>query len=181
MVCRSMKYLQYKIRIWSVNLVGCSGLSWFWRQGGSWLNPPTCSRNEVSVCSSAACRIAMDHSDCCEQTLDDFSVLYTSPNVGSAYKRICFQSTLPFSPLVPRLKYIMVQLMMKGWLCSSGRRGEENDGEIFRGFPQHYKKIITAQGETSEGASLSVCVRVPPIFIQGRCKWSKTDHHPAAF
>lgn len=76
----------------------------------------------------------MDHSDCSEQTLDDFSILYTSPNVGSAYKRICFQSSLPFSPLVPWLKYIMVQLMMKGWFCSSGRRGEENEGGIAEAF-----------------------------------------------
>lgn len=43
----------------------------------------------------------MDRSDCSEQTLDDFSVLYTSPNVGSAYKRICFQSILHFLPSSP--------------------------------------------------------------------------------
>lgn len=77
---------------------------------------------------------SMDHSDCSEQTLDDFSVLYTPPDVGSAYKQICFQSILPFSPPVPRLKYIMVQLMMKGWFCSSGRGGEENEGGIAEAF-----------------------------------------------
>lgn len=59
------------------------------------------------------------------------SAYYIHPrNVESAHKQICFQSILPFSPLIPRLKYIMVLLMMRGWLCSSGRRGEENEGGI---------------------------------------------------
>lgn len=119
--------------------------------------PATCSRVKIH-CSSAAVKSSMDDSDCGEQTLDDFSVLYTSPNVGSAYKQICFQSILPFSPLVPRLKYIMVQLMMKGWLCPSGRRGEGKWRRDCEGFPQRHEKIITARRETREGASLCVCV-----------------------
>lgn len=47
------------------------------------------------------------------------------------------------------------------------------------GFPQHYKKIITAWRETQEGAFLNVCVSEHKciIFIQHQCKWLKTPTH----
>lgn len=107
----------------------------------------------------------MDHSDCSEQTFDDSGVLYTSSNVGSAYTRICFQSNLPFSPLVPRLKYIMVQLMMKGWLCSSGRGGEENEGGIAEAFRSAPRRSLQRR-ERLEKVLYPVCVCVCSIFTQ---------------
>lgn len=83
---------------------------------------------EVLACCSAARRPVDGSLWSWEQTLDDSCVFHTSPNVGSASKWICFQSLLPFSALVPRLKYIMARLMMKGWFCSSGRGGEMKEG-----------------------------------------------------
>lgn len=120
--------------------------------------PESCSRSEVSVHLQRV-ESSMDHSDCSGRTLDDFSVLYTSPNVGSAYKRICFQSILPFSPLVPRLKYIMVQLMMKEWLCSSGRRGGENEGGIAEAFRSATRRSLQ-RWERLEKVLYCVCVCV---------------------
>lgn len=124
-------------------------------------NSPTLidrSRSKVSV-NLHRVESSMDHSDCSEQTFDDSGVLYTSSNVGSAYRRICFQSNLPFSPLIPRLKYIMVQLMMKGWLCSSGRGGEENEGGIAEAFCSAPRRSLQRR-EAREGALPCVCLCV---------------------
>ena len=125
---------------------------------------------EVSACCSAARRPVDGSLWSCEQTLDDSCVLHTSPNVGSASKWICFQSLLPFSALVPRLKYIMARLMMKGWFCSSGRGGEMKEGlrrlsAALRG--DHY-------GE--ERGCRSSFTHVPFSFNCER-KWLKTHSH----
>lgn len=122
------------------------------------------SRSKVSVHLHRV-KSSMDHSDCSEQTFDDSGVLYTSSNVGSAYSRICFQSNLPFSSLVPRLKYIMVQLMMKGWLCSSGRGGEENEGGIAESFRSAPRRSLQRR-ERLEKVLYPVCVCVCSIFTQ---------------
>lgn len=119
-------------------------------------------------------RSSMDHSDCSEQTCDDSGVLYTSHNVGSAYKQICFQSNLPFSILVPRLKYIMVQPMRKGRFCSSGRGGDGNEGGIAEAFCGATKRSL-ARGERR----FTPCMNTHTIFIQQGCKWLERYSHPA--
>lgn len=69
-----------------------------------------------------------------------------------------------FSPLVPRLKYIMVQLMMKGWLCPSGSRGEENEGGIAEVFCSATGRSLQ-RGERLEKVLYSVCA------------WTHTSSH----
>lgn len=112
----------------------------------------------------------MDHSDCSEQTFDDSSVLYTSHNVGSAYKQICFQSNFPFSILVPRLKYIMVQPMMKGWFCSSGRGGQGNEGGIAEAFCSATKRSLECR-ERLQKVLYSVWTHIPFSFSSDANGW----------
>lgn len=108
------------------------------------------------------CGTSMDHPDGGEQTFDGSSVSDTSPNVGSASKRICFQSNLPFSLLVQRLKCLMAQPLMKGWLCSLG--GTRRRGRWRRdcgGFLQH-RENTSLCASRFHSAQMKMVVRTFP-------------------